>query len=73
MRNSFSLVGLSQYSPSASFRPALISLNSRSQNTSFLSLFHRKTATFLDQKMLQPILVNALRINQQTLIKYVAQ
>ena len=32
------------------------------------SSFHRKADTFLVQKMLQPISVNALRFNQQTLI-----
>ncbi|NEN91806.1 MAG: hypothetical protein F6K48_24045 [Okeania sp. SIO3H1] len=47
--------------------PRLFCYN-RSKILALCSSCHRKTDTFLDKKMLQPISVNAFRFNQQALI-----
>ncbi len=51
----------------------LIFLPLSAQNPNFLSFLDRKAGTFFDQKMLKPLSVNALRVNQQALFKLTNQ
>ncbi|NEO76181.1 MAG: hypothetical protein F6J99_07975 [Moorea sp. SIO4G3] len=51
----------------------MIFLPLSAQNPNFLSFLDRKAGTFFDQKMLKPLSVNALRVNQQALFKLTNQ